>query len=90
MNADAWESTKLNLIINVTPSRGAVFAIQMPSVLLTQTHKQSTLRFGVNAVEVELLVMVWPQVITLAMCILAMNTLVVLRFLIQLYRGVTQ
>ena len=83
MNADAWESTKLNLIINVTPSRGAVFAVNIPSVMLIQTHKQSTLMFGVNAVEVVLLVMVWPQVITLAMCILAMNTLVVLRLLIQ-------
>ena len=90
MNADA-QPTMLKLIINVSPSRGAVFAMCFPSVLLTKTQKQSTqpqLMLGVNAVEVELLVMVWPQVITLAMCIHAMNTLVVLRFLIQRYRGV--
>ena len=90
MNADA-QSTVLNITINVSPLRDAVFAMHFPLVLWTKTQKPSTqlqLMFGVNAVEVELLVMVWPQVITLAMCIHAMNTLVVLRFLIQRYRGV--
>ena len=44
--------------------------------------------FDVNAVVVVLLVMVWPQGITLVICSNAMNILVVLRSLVQLYQPI--